>query len=557
MSEHSKSLRVTFLGGLGEIGRNCACVEINGRIILLDCGLMFPTPDTPGVDLILPDFTYLLENANRIDGLVLTHGHEDHTGALSFLLRHMRLDVYGSALTLGMARSRVEEQGLHSQASWLQVRDGETKKIGEVDVEFIPVTHSVPNGFATAFHTPYGIVLHTGDFKLDTTPVDGRTTDLARIGYLSQDPGIHLLLSDSTNAELPGFSRSETSVGKTLRSLFVEHRGRRIIVACFASHIHRIQQVIDAALLEGRRVATLGRSMGRNTSLARGLGLLSYSDDMVLDIDDADGIADEDLCILSTGSQGEPLSALARMAAGENKWIRIGDNDVVILSAHPIPGNEHDVNRVINGLTVQGAKVIDTSQADVHVSGHARSEELRTMLQVARPKFFVPVHGEPRHLYAHRNLALSEGMPEENLVLAADGDVVEVTQDSIEIVGRVPADHLYVDGAAGDISGGVLLDRRVLAEEGFVMTVVTVDLRARSVVKRPEIVTRGWIHTEEDELLIAEAGDVVGQAVKEFLTTEGAAEVEAIRRIARRSLGRFVNHSTRRRPMIVPVVIEV
>ena len=349
---------MVFLGGLGEIGRNCACIEVDGRIIILDVGIMFPDPDMPGVDLVLPDFTYLRENADRVDGVILTHGHEDHTGGLAYLLRDLSVPVYGSELTLGLARSRVEEAGLLDRAQFVPVRDGERRRIGPCDVEFIPVTHSVPHAFATAFFTPQGIILHSGDFKLDLHPVDGRRTDLARMGALASDTGIRLLLSDSTNAEEPGFTPSESTVGATLRKVFLERPDRRFIVTCFASHVHRVQQVADAAIAGGRKVATLGRSMQKNVRLARDLGLLHIDERSLIDIEKVDTLPPGQVCVISTGSQGEPMSALSRLAVGENRFFSLQPDDVVVISAHPIPGNEWSVGRVIDGLHRRGVEVI-------------------------------------------------------------------------------------------------------------------------------------------------------------------------------------------------------
>lgn len=550
-------VRLVFLGGLGEIGRNCAVLEVENRLVLIDCGLMFPEADMPGIDLVLPDFTYLRENADRIDGVVLTHGHEDHVGALSYLLRETNLTVFGSRLTLGLARSRVEEAGLLDRVTWVPVSDGETVHIGPIPTEFIAVTHSVPHGFATAFHTPQGVIVHSGDFKLDATPVDGRRTDLARIGALAHNPGIRLLLADSTNAEEEGFTPSEREVGRVLKGIFRDHPTQRIVVACFASHIHRVQQVADAAIACGRKVATLGRSMGKNVALAREMGLLTIPEDSLLDIADARDVPDEELCVVSTGSQGEPMSALALMAAGQNKFVRIGSNDVVILSSHAIPGNEYSVNKVIDGLFRRGADVIHAKIADVHVSGHARRGELRTLLNVAKPEFFLPVHGEFRHLIHHARLAYEMGIAESNVVIAQDGDVVELGANGPTLVGQVPADHLYVDGTVGDVRHGVLRDRRVLAEEGVVMCVLTLDTRTGGIVTGPQIVTRGWVHADEAADLLDEAAERVFDAVKSAVAaTQGPIELDPIRRVVRRSLGSFVSERTKRRPMIVPVILE-
>ena len=548
----TSSVRITFLGGLGEIGRNCAALELDGRVVLLDCGLMFPEADMPGVDLVLPDFTWLREHADRVDGCILTHGHEDHAGALSFLLRELSFPIYGSKLTLGLARNRIEEAGLLERTQLIEVQDGERRQIGPFDCEFIPVTHSVPNGFATAFHTPQGTILHSGDWKLDLNPIDGRFTDLGRIGAIEVESGIRLLLADSTNAEEKGHTTSESSVGPVLLKLFREAKGRRIVTACFASHIHRIQQIIDIAHEDGRRVATLGLSMKKNIRLARDLGLLKVAGGELLDIADIGGIPDGELCIISTGSQGEPMSALSRMASGDNKWLSITSNDTVILSSHPIPGNETSVGKVIDGLHRLGADVIHSGMAQVHVSGHAKQEELKTLLSVARPEHFSPVHGEYRHLVHHARLGVQMGVPEENITICLDGDQVVVDEEGVRLVGEVPAGFLYVDGVVGDVNHGVLRDRRVLAEEGVIVVIVTVDMKSGEVIAGPEIITRGWIHAAEAEDLLEDARRRVVSGIEDADTSD----VEAIKRHARKALASFVSDRTKRRPMIVPVVME-
>jgi ribonuclease J len=548
-------VRVVFLGGLGEIGRNCACIEVDGRIMILDCGVMFPDSDMPGVDLVLPDFSYLIDNADRVEGCIITHGHEDHCGGLSFLLREMRFPIYGSALSLGLARNRIEEAGLIDRTQLITVRDGERRKIGPFDVEFIPVTHSVPHGFATAFHTPTGTILHSGDFKIDLTPIDGRGTDLARIGAIADERGIRLLLSDSTNAEEEGHTASESSVGPVLEDLFAQNKDRRIIVACFASHIHRIQQIANAALAHGRTIATLGRSMGKNVALARSMGLLSIPDDRLVDIEKVGNLDPRRVCVISTGSQGEPMSALSLMAASENRWLTVGDGDVVILSSHAIPGNETSVGKVIDGLTRLGAEVVHSGLARVHVSGHARREELKTLLALTKPQAFVPVHGEFRHLTHHARIAADMGVPSARILLAEDGDVIELDDVHVDFAGTVPAGYLYVDGIVGDVGRGVLRDRQVLAEEGVVVVIVTVDAKSGEVLTGPEIITRGWVYAPEADALLIEAREVV-RAALEQVPNEGNHDFETMRRRARQSLGRFVQERTRRRPMIVPVVME-
>jgi ribonuclease J len=549
-------VRLVFLGGLGEIGRNCACIEVAGRIMLLDCGIMFPDLEMPGIDLVLPDFTYLIENKDRVEACILTHGHEDHVGGLSFLLRELEIPVYGSQLTLGLARNRIEEAGMLGRTVFHPVRDGERRQIGPFDVEFIPVTHSVPHGFATAFHTPQGVILHSGDFKLDLTPVDNRATDLSRIGAIAYESGIRLLLSDSTNAEEEGHTSSERVVGQVLRDLFAANTDKRIILTCFASHIHRIQQIADAAIANGRTIATVGRSMAKNVALARSMGLLKIRDDSLVDIEKVADLDPRRVCIISTGSQGEPMSALALMAAGESKWVALTKGDLVILSSHAIPGNETSVGKVIDGLHRMGAEVVHSGLAQVHVSGHAKKEELKTLLAIARPDAFIPVHGEFRHLTHHARLAAQMGVSDSKILLAEDGDVIELTDAGIDFAGEVPAGYLYVDGIVGDVGRGVLRDRRVLAEEGVVVVVVTVDAKSGEVLTGPEIITRGWVYAPEAEELLDEARAAVLASLEEA-ADGGATDYETLKRRARSSLGRFVHERTRRRPMIVPVVMEV
>jgi ribonuclease J len=550
-------IRITFLGGLGEIGRNCACVEIDGKIMLIDCGLMFPDADMLGIDLVLPDFTFLRENADRIVGCIATHGHEDHVGGLSFLLRELSFPIYGSALSLGLAKNRIEEAGLLGRTELITVQDGERRQVGPFDLEFIPVTHSVPHGFATVFHTDQGAILHTGDFKLDLTPVDGRLTDLARIGGIATEgDGIRLLLADSTNAEEPGYSQSESAVGQVLYDLFHTFEGRRIVTTCFASHIHRVQQIADAAISFGRTIATMGMSMKKNVRLAREMGLLHIPDDRLLDIADVGDMDPGDLCIISTGSQGEPMSALSLMAARENRWLKLVPGDVVIMSSHPIPGNEANVSKVIDGLVRLGAEVVHTGISDVHASGHAKAEELKTMLSITKPEWFVPVHGEYRHLSAHARLAKKMGVADDHVVVCEDGDQITLSDDGITRAERaVPAGYLYVDGIMGDVGAGVLRDRKVLAEEGVVVVVVGVDVATGAIITGPEVITRGWVYAPEAEDLIDGCAEAVRDAVKQAFAND-ARDIENLQRHVRKAAGKFVSSRTRRRPMIVPVVME-
>jgi ribonuclease J len=553
----SEPVRIGFLGGLGEIGRNCAVIEQSGRIVVLDCGVMFPNAEMPGVDLVLPDLSYLREHHQSVDGIVLSHGHEDHIGAIAYLLREVSAPIYGSELTLGLARHHLEESETAASGGLISVADGERRPVGPFEVEFIPVTHSVPHGFATAFHTAQGVVLHSGDFKLDLTPVDGRRTNLSRIGELASSEGIRLLLSDSTNAEEAGYAGSERSVGESLRRIFDTRSGRRIIVACFASHVHRIQQLADAASASGRRVALLGRSMVKNVSLARDLQLLSIPDAVLVDIEQIGDLDPGSLCIISTGSQGEPMSALSLMAAGENRRLDVVEGDVVVLSSHAIPGNEWAVAKVMDGLARRGAEVIHAAVEHVHESGHARRGELATLLSVAKPQSFVPVHGEYRHLIAHARLAIEMGVPAASVLVCEDGDVVALSDTGIEYDGELPASYVFVDGSVGDVGHGVLRDRRVLAEEGVVVAVVTVDRRTGELLGRPEVVSRGFLDDSSHEDLTQEARAAIEKAVETAARDGGSvAEPDAVRRVVRRTIGRLVNERTRRRPMIVPVVVE-
>ncbi|MGZ6957731.1 MAG: ribonuclease J [Acidimicrobiia bacterium] len=551
-------VRITFLGGLGEIGRNCFCIEVEGRILIVDCGIMFPEVDMPGVDLVLPDFTYLRDHADAVVGAVLTHAHEDHAGGFAYLLRDISFPIYGSALSLGMARSRIEEAGLLDRTELIPVTDGEIRAIGPFEVEFVPVTHSVPHAFAAAYHTPQGTILHTGDFKLDLTPVDGRRTDLARLGEIARRPGgVRLLLSDSTNAERPGYTPSEATVGAALRTLFREHEGKRLIVASFASHLHRVQQVVEAAIANGRKVAFVGRSMGKNVTLAREMGFIDIAADRVIDIDEARNFPPGEVCIICTGSQGEPMSALSLMASHEHKYVKIDQDDVVVISAHAIPGNESNVSRVIDAFYRAGAEVVHDGNSHVHVSGHASQEELKFMLNLVEPQWFVPVHGEYRHMVNHADLAIASGVPADHVFVCEDGDAVVVRNEGLEVERQaVPSGYTYVDGIVGDIGQGVLRDRRQLAEEGMVVVFVTVDKRTGDIVSGPEIVTKGWVHATEAEALLGEARDAVRAAVTEAIE-HGGTDFENLRRNARRALGKFISERTRRRPAIIPVVLEV
>jgi ribonuclease J len=552
------SVRIVFLGGLGEIGRNCFCLEVDDRILVVDCGLMFPDADMPGIDLVLPDFTYLRDNAARVEAVLVTHAHEDHVGGLAFLLRDVSVPIYGSALSLALARNRLVESGVLDRTELIPVADGERRRIGPVECQFVPVTHSVPEGFAVAFFTPAGTIVHTGDFKLDLTPVDGRRTDLALLGELARrDGGVRMLLSDSTNAERPGFTPSEATVGVAMRALFREHPDKRFIVTSFASHLHRVQQVAQAAIAHGRKIAVVGRSMEQNVALARERGVIDIPVNAIIDIEETARYAPGEICVVCTGSQGEPMSALSLMAAHEHKHVKVSPDDVVVISAHAIPGNESNVSRVIDALHRAGAEVVHDRTSPVHVSGHASQEELKFVLNLLSPEWFVPVHGEYRHLVHHARLAHDVGVPADHVLVCEDGDVITLGPEGAEVDRRaVPAGYMYVDGIVGDIGHGVLRDRRMLSEEGVVVVIVTVDATTGEIVTGPEIVTRGWVYAPEADALIEDAKEVVRASIAEA-AQEGATDFDTMRRHARKSLARFIDERTRRRPAVIPVVMEV
>jgi len=551
----AEPVRITFLGGLGDIGRNCAVLESNNRLVILDCGQMFSDETQPGVESIIPDFTYLVDNADRIDGCIVTHAHEDHIGGLTYLLEAipgLELDFYGTPFTLGLVRHKLGERNLQKRATLHTINDGDRRKIGPFDCEFLPVTHSTPSGLITAFTTPQGIILHSSDFKLDHTPVDGRLTDLPRIGALSTDPGIRLLLADSTNANSPGQSTSESEVGGVLRSIFHEHRNQRIIVGAFASHIHRVQQIAEVAMEQDRTIVTLGRSMKRNVALARDLGLLSIPDRSIVDIADADEIDPVKTCIISTGSQGEPRSALTLMATGDSRWITIGPTDTIVFSSHPIPGNEAAVGRVRSGLARQGATIVHSGQVDVHTTGHGKQQELLALHAVANPDLFVPVHGEYEHLLGHADLAVRRGMDPRNVVVATDGDQLLLTDEGISKDGQVSGAYIYMDGSAHALSMSVLEERLLLGQAGFVTVITEVDLETREIVFGPVVESRGWAADAERFDLQSGAATEARQAIEEVL--QGSGDVRDLERVSRRSVGRYVAAATRRRPVIVPIV---
>ena len=442
-----EKVRITFLGGLGDIGRNCAAIETQSQILILDCGQLFPDEFMPGANSVLPDLTYLLDRKEKIVGCITTHAHEDHIGALPYLLEHVELPIYGSSFTLGMVKNRLEERQLLHRCDLIEVNDGEKISIGEFACEFLPVTHSVPSGLISAIETPQGLIVHSSDFKLDLDPIDGRLTDLNRIAELSKNPGIRLLLCDSTNSDMPGSTISESDIGASLARAFQSNTDNRIIAACFASHIHRVEQIAETAINDGRKISPLGLSMKKNLSLARKLGILEIREEHIVDIEDIRNLPPNEVCIISNGTQAEPRSALEMASTGESRWISIGEQDSVILSSRAIPGNEERVGRMINNLMRRGASVSHADHLGLHTSGHGKQEELRALHQAANPEWFVPVHGEYRHLVAHKDLAIEIGLPAERILLATDGDQVELGDNKLELVEKVtPGDYPFVQG---------------------------------------------------------------------------------------------------------------
>jgi ribonuclease J len=545
------ALRIIPLGGLGEIGRNMTVFEHAGRLLVVDCGVLFPEPDQPGVDLILPDFTYLRDRWDDVDAVVLTHGHEDHIGAVPYLLREKPdVPIVGSRLTLALLDGKLREHRITPYT--LEVREGQSERLGPFDCEFFAVNHSIPDALGVAIRTDAGVVLHTGDFKMDQLPLDGRITDLGGWARLGRD-GVDLLMSDSTNAEIPGFVTSEREIGPVLDDVF-RQASRRIIVACFASHVHRVQQALDAAEAHGRKVVFIGRSMVRNMGIARDLGYLRIPAGLVVELNQLDDLRPEQVVLISTGSQGEPMSALSRMANRDHHQVRIEPDDTVVLASSLIPGNESAVWRVVNGLTRWGARVVHKESALVHVSGHAPAGELLYVLNMTRPSNVMPIHGEWRHLRAHAELAVATGVPRDNVVLAEDGVVVDLVDGRASIVGAVPAGYVYVDGlAVGDVGEGSLRDRRILGGEGFVSVVVVVDSVTGKLAAGPEILARGF---SEDAAAFEEVRPLIEEALA-GAAREGVSDSHQLQQLVRRTVGKWVSDTYRRRPMIIPVVVEV
>ncbi|MCL1840759.1 MAG: ribonuclease J [Propionibacteriaceae bacterium] len=546
------TLRIVPLGGVGEVGRNMTVFEIDGHLLLVDCGVLFPDDDLPGVDLILPGLDYLSDKLDRVIGLLLTHGHEDHIGAVPYLLaRRGDIPVYGSALTLALLGAKLKEHSL-PDTQLHRVTEGDTVALGPFQCEFLAVNHSIPDALAIAIRTPAGTVLHTGDFKMDQLPLDHRLTDLRGFARLGEE-GVDLLMADSTNAEISGFTPWEIDVQPALERVF-NQATKKIVVACFASHVHRVQQIMDLAAKHGRKVCYVGRSMVRNMSVARDLGFLKVPGDTLIELDDLDSYPDSRVVVVSTGSQGEPLSALARMANREHPVVHINPGDFVLLASSLIPGNENPVFRVVNGLTKLGATVVHKGNAFVHVSGHASAGELLYLYNIVQPRNAMPVHGEPRHLVANAGLARSTGVPADRVLVVEDGDVIDLAHGVARKVGQVDASFIFVDGATvGDISDSSLMDRRILGEEGFISIVAAVDLRAHTLVSGPDLHARGFL---DDPHLFDDVTTQVRDALVDALD-DGQDDVPQLRRAMRRVVGQWVSRAFRARPMIVPVVITV
>ncbi|MEF2976515.1 ribonuclease J [Subtercola sp. YIM 133946] len=545
----SDTLRIIPIGGLGEIGRNMTVFEINGKLLIVDCGVLFPEETQPGVDLILPDFSLVRGRLNDVVGIVLTHGHEDHIGAVPYLLRLKNdIPLIGSGLTLALVEAKLKEHRIKPYT--FQVEEGQTEHLGPFELEFVAVNHSIPDALAVAIKTAAGVVLHTGDFKMDQLPLDDRITDLRAFARLGE-AGVDLFLVDSTNADVPGFTPSERTIGPVLENV-IAHAPRRVIVASFSSHVHRVQQVLDAAQANGRRVALLGRSMVRNMTIAAELGYLKVPEGVLVDFKKAGDIPDDKIVYMSTGSQGEPMAVLSRMANLEHQ-IEVGPGDTVILASSLIPGNENAVYRVINGLTKLGATVVHKGNAKVHVSGHAAAGELLYCYNILQPKNVMPVHGEYRHLVANQKLAIETGVPEQNTIIAEDGTVVDLRNGVARVVGQYDLGFVYVDGTSvGEITDDDLKDRRILGEEGFISIIVVVEAGTGRIVVGPEIHAKGFA---EDESVFDKVKPKIAAALMEAVGN-GTNDTHALQQVVRRTVGRWVNTSFRRRPMIVPVVIE-
>ena len=555
-SKPTKSMKIIPLGGLGEIGKNITLYEYDGDMILVDCGMTFPDEDAPGVDIVIPDFSYVIENQDKIKGLIVTHGHEDHIGAIPYLLKQFNVPIYSTRLTIGLISGKLKEHKLLGDAKLNEVKDGSVLALGKFKVELIHVNHSIPDAVAFAITCGAGTVVHMGDFKIDTTPIDDKVIDIARFAELGKR-GVLALLSDSTNAERPGFTSSERLVGESFSNLFKKAEGHRIVVATFSSNIHRIQQIIDEAARCKRKVAVSGRSMINVVNVASELGYLNVPSGVLVEIETIKNYAPNELVIITTGSQGEPMSALSRMAASEHRQVEINPGDMIIISATPIPGNEKLVNRVVNELMKRGANVVYEKMYDVHVSGHACQEELKLMLSIINPKYFIPIHGEQKHLYKHAQLAYAMGMDYNSVVIGANGNVFELSSYGIKCNETVQAGRVLVDGlGVGDVGSIVLRDRKHLSEDGIIVVNVAIDAITREVVAGPDIVSRGFVYVKESDQLMQELDNVVCNVLENCYVL-GVKDWNTIKTRIKDGVAKFLYNKTHRSPMVLPIIMEV
>ncbi len=548
-------VKIIPLGGLHEIGKNMTVFECSNDMFILDCGLAFPDSDMPGVDIVIPDFTYIERNKDKLRGIVLTHGHEDHIGGLAYLLKKVNVPIYGTKLTLGLVDGKLKEHGLSGKVDLVVVEPKKTVKMGCMAVEFIKVNHSIPDAVGMAIHTPAGIIVHTGDFKVDYTPIDGNIIDLARFGELGSR-GVLALMADSTNAERPGYTHTERNVGESFDKLFKNAEGKRIIIATFSSNIHRVQQIINCAERFGRKIAIFGRSMINVINTAIELGYLNAPSGIIIDIETMNSYPSEKIVLITTGSQGEPMSALTRMAMNDHKKVSITPFDFIIISATPIPGNEKYVTRVVNQLMKSGAEVVYEAMYEVHVSGHACQEELKLMLALTKPKFFIPVHGEYKHLRKHADLAYQMGIPEDNVILAEIGNVIESDGNKMSVVSQVPAGRVLVDGlGVGDVGSIVLRDRKHLAQDGLIIVVIGIERSSNEIVAGPDIVSRGFVYVRESEELIVEAKHILTDTLNRCSYAE-LKEWNTLKGKMRDALSDYIYQKTKRSPMILPIIME-
>ena len=555
MKGEKAKVKIIPLGGLNEIGKNMTAIEYKNDIVIIDCGLKFPDEDMFGIDVVIPDITYLLKHKDKVSGIFLTHGHEDHIGALPYVLKQLNVPVYGTKLTLGIVQSKLKEHNLLSTTELITVKPRDVVRLNSVSVEFIKTNHSIADSVAIAIHTPLGAVLHTGDFKVDYTPIDGEPMDFARFAELGKK-GVLLMMADSTNVERPGYTMSEKIVGESLCRIFGKSKGR-IIVATFASNIHRIQQIIDAAAMYGRKVAVSGRSMENIVQVAIELGYIKIEKENLVSIDQINKYNNNEIVIITTGSQGEPMSALARMATSEHRKVNIVSGDTIIISATPIPGNEKLVSRVVDQLFKKGAEVVYGSSEAVHVSGHACQEELKLMQTLVRPKYFIPVHGEYRHLKQHGELANSIGVPKSNILIPEIGDVIEVTRNSIKKSGSVISGQIFVDGlGVGDVGNIVIRDRKHLSQDGILTVVVTLSKENKAIIAGPDIISRGFVYVRESEKLMDEARDIV-RNVFDKCEEQKITDWSTLKSTVRDELRAFLYEKTKRKPMILPIIMEI